>query len=396
VEFATVEWFAWFNPRRLLELIGVCAARVIRQPRKRMELSASATLLLLTLLAIPVTFSSAAGRYLLPKAVARLERSLLSTPILANTTSGEFMQRTNHSSAIRTRCFPLASMIGILVLFHSPASATLITLSPTDFNTAVDNGPQDGIYDAFTPFNLGSVLNNGFTSFTTSMEFDISAIPVGSTINSATLSLFVNNFEGFRSLQINGYVGDGAVQLGDFAIANYLASFNISTGISIPLITDATNFVANVLADSGHVAGFNVKEDPPPASNFLIMSIQQSPTSLSIDYTAPVAVPEPTSLALIVAGLVTGGACRWRKRRRVPTRLIASVISAAMGLGGTIGLEVGPFTNAPRRRITALSFRPSPCSTRSTMRWLSMSRTLSWHASLRRKPAPYRVSSSVR
>ena len=30
---------------------------------------------------------------------------------------------------------------------------------------------------------------------------------------------------------------------------------------------------------------------------------------------------------------------------------------------------------------------PLPCSTRSTMRWLSMSRTFSWHASLRRKPA---------
>lgn len=282
-----------------------------------MELSAPATFLRLTLLSIPVTFPAQRDAYLLPKADARLERLLLSTPILANTTSGEFMQRTNSSPAVRTRWLAFASMIGILVLFHSPAGATLITLSPTDFNTAVDNGPQDGIYDAFTPLNLGSVLNNGFTSFTTAMEFDISAIPVGSTINSATLNLFVNNFEGFRSLQINGWFGDGAVQLGDFAIDDHLASFNINTGISIPLITDATNFVANVLAGSGQAAGFNVQEDPPPASNFLIMSIQQSPTSLSIDYTAPVGVPEPTSLALIVAGLVTGGACRWRKRRRV-------------------------------------------------------------------------------
>jgi len=209
---------------------------------------------------------------------------------------------------------PLATALGILLGFGSPANATLIILSPSDFATGEDFGPQDGIYDAFAPFNLGSVNNNGFISFTTAMEFSLGAIPAGSTVNSATLTTFINNSEGARDLQINGYAGDGSVQLADFAIESLVANFNIGPGFS-PLIVDTTSLVTSILAANGQFGGFNVQEDPPNVLNFLVMSLEQPLTSLAIDYTAPVAVPEPASLTLIGVGLVTTGACRWRQRR---------------------------------------------------------------------------------
>lgn len=94
--------------------------------------------------------------------------------------------------------------------------ATTVNLSFKSVATAVDDGPQDGVFDSFAPFNLGSVNNNGWTSFRTALEFDISAIPAGSVINAATLNMFFGWVEGTRQIALHGYVGDGTVQLADF------------------------------------------------------------------------------------------------------------------------------------------------------------------------------------
>src|SRR4029079_16722324 len=111
----------------------------------------------------------------------------------------------------------LAIFVGAFSL-AIPAHADAINLNVVSVATGEDNGPQDGVFDSFTILNLGSVNNNGFTSFRTAFEFSLSGLPTGSTINSATLTAVLTNFEGTREIAVHGYAGDGIVQLSDFAL----------------------------------------------------------------------------------------------------------------------------------------------------------------------------------
>ena len=127
------------------------------------------------------------------------------------------MKSDGLTTALWKPCARLSSILGILLLFDSPAGAAQITLSPVVFETAVDDGPEDGIFDAFVDAGqLGSVNDNGFTSYRTAFEFSLDGIPVGSTINSATLMSRLQNFEGTRDVRVDGYAGDGAPNLTDF------------------------------------------------------------------------------------------------------------------------------------------------------------------------------------
>jgi len=56
-----------------------------------------------------------------------------------------------------------------LCVVQSDVQATTVNLSFMSADTAVDDGPQDGVFDTFRPLNLGSVVNNGWTSFRTAL-----------------------------------------------------------------------------------------------------------------------------------------------------------------------------------------------------------------------------------
>ena len=70
----------------------------------------------------------------------------------------------------------LAIFVGAFSL-AIPAHAEAVNLKAVSFATGMDNGPQDGVFDSFTILNLGSVNNNGFTSFGTAFEFSLSGLP---------------------------------------------------------------------------------------------------------------------------------------------------------------------------------------------------------------------------
>jgi hypothetical protein len=151
--------------------------------------------------------------------------------------------------------------------------------------TGVDDGPQDGIFDSFSIPNLGSVNNNGFTSFRTAFEFSLSALPVGSRINSANLTMVLLNFEGTRSIEVHGYTGDGVVQLSDLALNRLIGTASVGPNGVQTLFFDVTDFVADLVSNSRTFAGFNVREEPANTSNFVIMQLALSNVPvLSIDF----------------------------------------------------------------------------------------------------------------
>jgi len=209
----------------------------------------------------------------------------------------------------------MSSILGILLLFDSPAGAAQITFSPVVFEAAVDDGPEDGIFDAFLDASqVGSVNDNGFTSLRTAFEFSLAGIPIESTINSATLMFRLQNSEGTRGFRVDSYAGDGAPNLTDFGFDNLLGSMSIGPDPFFPVDIDATNFISVLFANGDGFGGFSVREDPPNTSNFLVMFLDPRFVSLSVDYTAPAPVPEPASLLLLGFGLAGVVSHRYRRR----------------------------------------------------------------------------------
>src|SRR5687768_10468235 len=156
----------------------------------------------------------------------------------------------------------------------TPIAATApstIHLDYVDLATGVDDGPQDGIFDSFTIPNLGSVNNNGFTSFRTAFEFNLADIPAGASIGQAQLTLNIGVFEGPRQIQLHIYPGDGTVQLSDFAATRVAGVTSVHPIGSQTLVFDVTSVMIGLLARGGTFAGFTVREEPPNAPNYTVM-----------------------------------------------------------------------------------------------------------------------------
>ncbi len=173
-----------------------------------------------------------------------------------------------------------------------PVFADSINVLPIDANSARDSGPQDGVFDFFvTGINGGQLFNNGFNESRVAFEFDISAVPAGSTINTATLTMSIRNFEGNRSLQLHSYTGVGVVQLSDFSIdAPFVATTLGPVGETV-LTFDIKSMIESLVNNGQTIAGFNFRESPANCCNFLVMHVMSLNTSfpgsileLSVDY----------------------------------------------------------------------------------------------------------------
>ena len=169
----------------------------------------------------------------------------------------------------RLRIFLIATVLA----WARGAPAQVVTLNYGAANTGVDNGPQDGIFDAFVPLNLGSVTDNGYTSFRTAIEFQLPPVPPGSKIRSAVVNGTVNSFEGNRRVALYGYAGDGTIPLADFALGTELASSAVGLVGANPFALDVTSFFSASAGNGQPFVGFNLREEPPNSSNFMVMSL---------------------------------------------------------------------------------------------------------------------------
>lgn len=168
----------------------------------------------------------------------------------------------------------------------SPARlASSLDLSVTAAAAAVDYGPEDGLFDDIISTTLGSVSDNEYTGFRTVLEFSLASIPSSAVINSAVLKFPIQNFVGSRLIQLHGYAGDGAIQLGDFAHDGLLGEAPVGPTGDQNLSIDVSAFVAGLAATSGSFAGFNIREVPFGLSEVMYIAFSQIPPVLSVDYT---------------------------------------------------------------------------------------------------------------
>lgn len=177
---------------------------------------------------------------------------------------------------------PVSVVPGVTVAV-TPAST--LVLNYTSIATGRDNGPQDGNFDSFTIPGLGAINNNGFMSFRTALEFDLSAIPASATISSAILDFHVSSFEGTRSVQVHGYADDGLVQLGDFSRNALVGNVTVNPSGTQVFSIDVTPFIAGLAGSSYSFAAFGLREEPANASNFTVMYLTLGVVpSLSVTY----------------------------------------------------------------------------------------------------------------
>ena len=169
------------------------------------------------------------------------------------------------------------------------ASADVVNLKYASIATCVDEGPQDGVCDSFLDLsNLGLVNNNGYTSFRTAFEFDLSGLPAAAIVNSATLTMVLTNLGGDAGSASAWLCRDGTVQLSDCDnLDGLVGTFGVDPIGTQTVTLDVTGFVAGLFAGGGPFAGFGVREEPSNTSNFTVMSLdgQYTPV-LFVDFSA--------------------------------------------------------------------------------------------------------------
>ena len=230
------------------------------------------------------------------------------------------MKKNFPSCLTHRRCQLLAAVLGVALGFSQPTHATIITVNLTAAATATDYGPQDGVYDAMQTGPLGYVVNNGYTSWRIAMEFNLSRIPQGATINAATLTLFVNYIEGIRQIALNGYAGVGTISLPDFSQNGLVGNATLEPSGSHSIAFDATTLLQNLCLAGNVFAGFNLREDPANDFNYNVLLFNldgAAAPQLSIDYTLnATAVPENGSHLIDIALLLPVAIVSLRQMRR--------------------------------------------------------------------------------
>jgi hypothetical protein len=210
---------------------------------------------------------------------------------------------------------PTQNPVSLLQATHPTLPNHFITqgASPRFFATAAPPGPQTGtiipIVDAEADLSGSSfVIADGGTSINVQsfpeagvdrrgiLEFDLSSIPRGSTINSASLTLNVNSIthstDEYPQPLIYGYSGDGVADSADAVkTSNLLLQTNPITSLGIQSFSLSPSFFQSFVGAT-NAAGLLIKggADAHQVQFYVSEASFATPSSLALNFTPP---PEP-------------------------------------------------------------------------------------------------------
>lgn len=194
---------------------------------------------------------------------------------------------------MRTSFF--VSFFAALFLFTGSAHAATVSLTPSAdtyvFNSSGDTnfGTVDSTY---VSFGNGPAFGRAY------YQFDLSSIPAGSTINSATLSLPLKSISAVVTVQMYMSRPDVAWNETSLTWNNQPAMTNVQTKLfntQSPSTWDMTDAVKNWVANSWANNGVVIKTSENTGSQYTFgyytkeSGVQTGIPTLAVDYTAPVA-----------------------------------------------------------------------------------------------------------
>ena len=187
--------------------------------------------------------------------------------------------------------------------------------------TAVARGAVDGsLNDVFDRFNPNGALNTG-GNFRTgqleiehrwAMEFNVSSLPAGAVVQSASLRLRSDLGTQAGQTLISGYLGDGTITFADMRGGTPVLTFTPVDAQGHAY--NVTGFVRGALGSAASWIGFNLRQSPV-VSQFggWDNPTESSPPLLTIQYSMS-AVPEPQTCLMLLLGMgVMVGAARQRR-----------------------------------------------------------------------------------
>lgn len=205
--------------------------------------------------------------------------------------------------------------------FAAPSLAASVDLTPTaDGDVQIFGG--DSVETSNTAI---AFIQSGGLARNAILEFDLSSITDGSTINSVTLDFtltrFVSNIGGNpAALDVFAYLGDGVVNIADFsATGTQVADTTTPSGGTGGDVLSFSLSVASVFTDAlvGNLLTLRLETDSFASINFAALeNLDFAPASLSIDFTPPQAIPVPAALPLLATALGLFGFAGWRRKAR--------------------------------------------------------------------------------
>ena len=141
---------------------------------------------------------------------------------------------------------------------------------PSADGEARDEAPFNGSFESLVTNGLSLKVNYSLPPYTpeeqrSMLEFDLSSVPAGATIASATLSLSpsVLNYSPptYPIVHVYGYAGNGSIEFGDATVAAEELGQTTVMGIDTVTVSIDPTFIQSLI-DGGGYAGFRLQQIP--------------------------------------------------------------------------------------------------------------------------------------